>query len=278
MSEMEKKDEDMIQMEKEMSDLMKKIFIPIILVLGIMGNLISIVIFSQNSLKKHTTFRYLFLLSIIDICVLVSGCGDILLQVYFEFNIRVISDFFCKVHSFMVIFFTHSSSMILLVMSIDRAVLISISNQTRLTSAKAIKKIFLAILLFITLLNLHFLLFNHLIDTREFGQNETRLNAASDSKGNIHTDENMSTSTGNENEIDNNTNNYTELVFLLSKNQNGSLDDVIENTSSERNFIYLSYYIDRNETYVQYVCYASLNTPYYEYLTVYNPWLVMQIF
>lgn len=67
--------------EKEVADMIKKIFTPVLLGFGIVGNLVSMVIFSNNSLKKYTTFRLLFLLSLIDICVLITGCGDILLQV-----------------------------------------------------------------------------------------------------------------------------------------------------------------------------------------------------
>ena len=73
--------------EKDVSDMLKKTFTPILLAIGIVGNLISMLIFSNESLKKYTTFRLLFLLSLIDICVLLTGCGDILLQVPITVNL-----------------------------------------------------------------------------------------------------------------------------------------------------------------------------------------------
>lgn len=73
--------------EKDVSDMLKKTFTPILLAIGIVGNLVSMLIFSNESLKKYTTFRLLFLLSLIDICVLLTGCGDILLQVPITVNL-----------------------------------------------------------------------------------------------------------------------------------------------------------------------------------------------
>lgn len=149
--------------EKEVSDLLKKIFTPILLTLGISGNLFSIIIFSQASMKKHTTFKYLLLLSILDLCVLFTGCGDLFLEVYFKINVRLINEFSCKIHSFMVIFFTHSSSMLLVCMSVDRVVVIKMKMATKLSSPKVATRIFIAILVLIGILNIHLLLFTHLI-------------------------------------------------------------------------------------------------------------------
>jgi hypothetical protein len=102
--------------EKNASDLIKKIFTPILLLLGLVGNIISITIFSRDSMKKYTTFRYLTLLSILDLCVLYTGCGQILLDVYFHIDIRLLNELSCKMHSFLVYFFTHCSSLLLAVL------------------------------------------------------------------------------------------------------------------------------------------------------------------
>ena len=149
--------------EKEVSDLLKKLFTPALLGLGLIGNLISIIIFSKASLIKHTTFKYLFLLSILDLCVLITGCGSIFLEVFFGFNIRLINDYTCKIHSFMVIFFTHSSSMLLVCMSVDRVLVIKMKKGSKISNPKIASRIFWFLLLIIGVLNIHFLLFNHLI-------------------------------------------------------------------------------------------------------------------
>ena len=83
--------------DKQASDLIKKIFTPILLCLGLYGNTMSMVIFNKDSMKKHSTFRYLTLLSILDLCVLYTGCGQILLDVYFEIDIRSLNELSCKV-------------------------------------------------------------------------------------------------------------------------------------------------------------------------------------
>ena len=59
--------------DKYASDLIKKIFTPVLLCTGLVGNIISIIIFSRDSLRKYTTFRYLTLLSVLDLCVLYTG-------------------------------------------------------------------------------------------------------------------------------------------------------------------------------------------------------------
>ena len=147
--------------EKAVSDMIKKICLPILLSLGLFGNVLSIYIFSRKSMEKYTTFRYLLLLSIIDICVLISACGDMMLTVFFDFHIRSASDFLCKSHSFMVIFFTHSSSMILVCMSIDRAFIITIKMSKKLSTSNSATKAFFFVLGLIAVLNLHFLVFTH---------------------------------------------------------------------------------------------------------------------
>lgn len=149
--------------EKEVSDLLKKFLTPILLGLGIIGNLMSIIIFSKASLIKHTTFKYLLLLSVLDLCVLITGCGSIFLEVFFGFNIRLINDYTCKIHSFMVIFFTHSSSMLLVCMSVDRVLVINMKKGSKISNPKIASKVFWFLLLIIAVLNIHFLLFNHLI-------------------------------------------------------------------------------------------------------------------
>jgi len=67
-----------ISKDKHQSDVLKMIFSPTFLVIGLIGNAISIIIFNQRSMKKYTTFRYLTLLSVIDICALYIGFSHIM--------------------------------------------------------------------------------------------------------------------------------------------------------------------------------------------------------
>lgn len=150
---------------KEVSDLLKKIFIPILLMTGLFGNVISIVIFNKKSMKKYSTFQYLTLLSILDLCVLYTGCGQILLDVYYNIDIRLLNQFICKIHSFLVYFFTHYSSMLLALMSVDRTLAIMSANLTKSNhNFKAPLKLFFLLGLFIALVNFHLIFFIQLYD------------------------------------------------------------------------------------------------------------------
>jgi hypothetical protein len=66
---------------KLISDLLKKICIPALLIIGTFGNIVSILIFNKKSLKEYSTFQYLSLICVIDLCVLYTGCSQIILEV-----------------------------------------------------------------------------------------------------------------------------------------------------------------------------------------------------
>jgi hypothetical protein len=148
---------------QSISDLLNEVFLPLLLILGLMGNLLSILVFSRESMRKNTTFRYLLLLSVIDMCTLLTGCGDKLLMVYTGVNVRLLSEFVCKAHSFLVYFFTQSSSLLLACMSVDRALVITVKMSKKLSTVSMANKVFFGILGLVTLINLHFLVFAHIV-------------------------------------------------------------------------------------------------------------------
>ena len=150
--------------DKEISDLLKKIFTPLLLCLGTFGNIISIKIFCKDTMKKYTTFRYLTLLSVIDLCTLYTGCGQILFEVFFNLDIRSLNDVSCKMNSFLVYFFTHFSSMLLAAMSVDRTIAIISRNNQLISTPQTALKIFTILGVLLAVINVHFLFFTHLID------------------------------------------------------------------------------------------------------------------
>lgn len=83
--------------------------------------------------------------------------------VYFEFDLRLMNEFSCKIHSFLVYLFTQSSSMILIFMSVDRAIKVTTKHGNKLSSPKIANIVFLIIILIIGLINSHFLFFARLI-------------------------------------------------------------------------------------------------------------------
>ena len=229
--------------QKQTSDVLKKIFSPAFLCLGLIGNIISIVIFNQKSMKKYTTFRYLTLLSIIDICALYIGFAHIMLNVYFDVDIRLINEASCKIQSFLVYFFTHFSSALLAVMSIDRTISITFKLKKFSTPKTALKHFF-TIGTIIFFIDLHFLLFTHLYDLEIPAQNHSdtqdsdflKLNSSCNSK-----------------------------IPTFFAHTSDYIDDQMNSNCSRGSAYKL------NELTIK-ICYAYLNTYYFHYLANYFPW------
>lgn len=158
----------------------------------------------------------------------------------------------------MVIFFTHSSSMIMLIMSVDRAIAISvvlrrnqIMNSTNKSNANKshsnMNMIVFGIFALITLLNFHFLLFTHLIEAVP-GPDPSELSA------------NISSAfrpTHLEDTVDSFNDNKADEFYYINLNHQFNL---LTNGSQ---------YIPPE---IKVYCYGYHDTLYYRYLTVYFPW------
>ena len=107
----------------------------VILVVGLIGNTFNMLVFGKKKMRKISTFRYLFYLSISDLLVLAIGASDILIKKIFLSEIRTQSQIVCKLHTFFTYFLTHVSSLILMAVSIDRAIIMS--NTVILSEAAA---------------------------------------------------------------------------------------------------------------------------------------------
>jgi hypothetical protein len=107
------------------------IVLEVIIVIGLVGNSMNIFVFSKASMRQVSTFRFLLYLSIADLFVLIICSTDALFRFGYNYEIRSRSLFICRLHTFMTYFLTHISSIILMVVSIDRALIIN-SNSKRL--------------------------------------------------------------------------------------------------------------------------------------------------
>jgi hypothetical protein len=85
-------------------------------------------VFGKKSMRKISTFKFLFYKSALDILVLLFGATDIVVKNTLDFQIRINSNFLCKVHTFFTYFVTHASSLILMAVSIDRVIIMMNSN------------------------------------------------------------------------------------------------------------------------------------------------------
>lgn len=97
----------------------------IIIIVGIIGNTLNIIVFSKKSMRQISTFRFLLYLSAADMLVLLVCSTDALLRFGYQVEIRLYSTVVCRLHTFSTYFLTHISSVILMVISVDRALVIS---------------------------------------------------------------------------------------------------------------------------------------------------------
>jgi hypothetical protein len=93
---------------------------PFLLIIGLLGNAINFYIFTNPNLRSLSTFRFLTYLSIIDFLYLLTGLTHLLIIIYFDYDLRLISNFLCSFHSFLTIYLSHLSSNTLAAISISR--------------------------------------------------------------------------------------------------------------------------------------------------------------
>ncbi len=164
----------------------------LIICIGLFGNILNLLVFSQNSMRKSTTFRFLIYLSTIDILVLLICAMDSVLIYGLGFEIRLYSNLTCKLQSFLSYFLTQMSSIILMCVSIERVLVVcnlrskSIANlKLHIFEKFRIEKIVLLVMLFLILINMHFIHFFSLSKFEENPNNQMNLfhtnNEANDS-------------------------------------------------------------------------------------------------
>jgi hypothetical protein len=93
-----------------------------IFVIGVIGNFLSILVFSRPSLRHRSCAIYFLALAITDIASLSASFIDTVLPSYNNVSLTIKSLFICKLNPLMVYFTTDLSNFLLAVASIDRAV------------------------------------------------------------------------------------------------------------------------------------------------------------
>ena len=132
-----------------------------LLIVGTFGNILSFIIFSKGILRKSSTFRYLALLSLMDLLVLYSGLLDLFLSI--EHNgqfLRTLHPIACPLHTFITYWSQHSSSWILSFISVDRAIATNcIKFARKFCTPRSADYVVAVILSLIALFNCHELIF-----------------------------------------------------------------------------------------------------------------------
>lgn len=93
-----------------------------IFIIGIIGNLLSVLVFSRPSLRHRSCAIYFLALAITDIASLCASFIDTVLPSFNNVTLTVKSLFICKLNPLMVYFTTDLSNFLLAAASIDRAV------------------------------------------------------------------------------------------------------------------------------------------------------------
>ena len=101
-----------------------KIVSPIFLILGALGNILSIIILCRKNIRKSTTSVYLIVLAVSDIMFLYSGLLRQWILATFDVDIRKNSEFVCKMNFFFVYYFADLSAWLLIALTFERVVLV----------------------------------------------------------------------------------------------------------------------------------------------------------
>lgn len=146
----------------------------LLFIIGIFGNLLSILVFTQRQMKKNSTFIYLACLCFIDLFVICLGLGDIILISYFKIILRNKALIICRIHTFFTYSFTHLSSFILASVSIDRAIATNSLNFAKYyCTSKTANRVIIVNFLMAFVINFHSLFFLGYEEKHYFYSNST---------------------------------------------------------------------------------------------------------
>lgn len=110
----------------------------ILALIGIVGNLFSIVVFA--CMRHVSTFRFLLYLSIFDSLVLLVCTTEASVKFGLLFEIRHLNPMMCRLHSFLTYLLTQCSTNLLMVINLDRALLITSKQLPLFNSSLRLKR------------------------------------------------------------------------------------------------------------------------------------------
>lgn len=136
----------------------------LVIIIGVAGNFINVVVFSHKSMRIESTFRYLLYLAVVDLLVLLVCTSEAFVKFGFHYEIRNQSSILCSVHSFLTYFLPQCSSVILMIVNVDRAFKLKHIHKRKkpLTGYKCYHRVDVVLCTAITtllILNSHFILF-----------------------------------------------------------------------------------------------------------------------
>lgn len=135
-----------------------KIVPPILLLLGTVGNVLSILVLRRPTIRKSVCSMYLVMLAIIDLLVLYTGILRQWILNTFDFDIRATSSAACKIHIWILYSSMDYSAWILIAVTIERVLLLWFPNKMQCVCTKKVAMLVLiSIASFLLLVNSHIL-------------------------------------------------------------------------------------------------------------------------
>ena len=114
---------------EEISVTVRKICDPVLFLVGTIGNLLTILVLSQNKNRRTTTAIFLIFLAISDIMILFTSYFSEWLYVMWSFGFRQVNNVLCKLHVFLTYYSLQFSSWTLVIVTCERV--ISVINPTK---------------------------------------------------------------------------------------------------------------------------------------------------
>ena len=106
------------------------IILIIFLVFGLIGNALSATIMFRRSRRGLSSYFYLALLAIIDICVLYTGCLSFLIETMFNYQIQLYSSIVCRLDFYIKHLFTYISAWLIVAVTFERFIVVRFPFQS----------------------------------------------------------------------------------------------------------------------------------------------------
>ena len=106
------------------------IILVIFLICGLFGNMISAIIMFRRSRRGLSSYFYLALLAVIDICVLYSGCLQSILDITFDYHPELYATIYCRLSCYIKHLFTYLSAWLIVAVTFERFIVVRFPFQS----------------------------------------------------------------------------------------------------------------------------------------------------
>ncbi|XP_046559842.1 probable G-protein coupled receptor 139 [Haliotis rubra] len=155
-----KEEDDTILPNQETANLLWQIVPPILLLVGTVGNLLSIVVLTRKTMRKSNVSKYLTCLAVADLSVIYTGLLAPWIEHEFDVTIRDIHEAACKIHTWLLYTCLHASAWILVSVTIERTVFVWHPLRYKVFCTRRVAtSCMIGVTVFCLILNSHFLFF-----------------------------------------------------------------------------------------------------------------------